>query len=208
MLLDMYTMAFREDPIVHSIIGESGSATYGFARDNKGAKWLRVSQALGCGSGPPSVDCMRQKTEPQIMSAVGSAGRSSVAGPFSPVVDGKVVWSNSQYAIRAKRGLFAKAPYVFMVNIREMELGDAQTFNCPASKAAAARTQNGVPAWRVRFYGGGSTGHSAKLPLVFGSKAGALSDYVMDTWAGFARNPNDYLTKQGWPTKLREALSV
>lgn len=36
--------------------------------------------------------------------------------------------------------------------------------------------------------------------FVFGSKAGALSNYAMDTWAGFARDPQNYLVKQGWPT--------
>jgi carboxylesterase type B len=200
MLLDMYTMAFREDPIFHAVIGESGSSTSGFALNAKNAKWLRVSRAVGCGSGPKSVDCMRQKTEADITKAVGGAGRNGVAGPFSPVADSKVVWSNAQYAARAKQGLFAKVPYVFMVNSREMGIGDAQIFNCPASKAAAARTQHGVLAWRVRFYGGGSTGHGAELPFVFGSKAGALSNYVMDTWAGFARDPKNYLIKQGWPT--------
>jgi carboxylesterase type B len=203
MLLDMYTMAFREDPIVHAVIGESGSSTSGFAINPRNAKWLKVSQALGCGAGSKSVDCLRQKTEAEITKAVGKAGRNGVAGPFSPVVDGKVVWSNAQYATRAKQGLFAKVPYVFMVNSREMGVGDAQIFNCPASKAAAARTQHGVLAWRVRFYGGGSTGHGAELPFVFGSKAGALSNYVMDTWGGFAKDPKNYLIKQGWPTYKR-----
>jgi carboxylesterase type B len=200
MLLDMYTMAFREDPIVHAVIGESGSATSGFALNTRNAKWLLVAQSLGCGPGPKSVDCMRGKTEAEITKAVGSAGRNGVAGPFSPVVDSKVVWSNAQYATRAKQGLFAKVPYVFMVNSREMGIGDAQIFNCPASRAAAARTQHGVLAWRARFYGGGSTGHGVELPFVFGSRTGDLSGYVMDTWTGFARDPKNYLTKQGWPT--------
>jgi hypothetical protein len=90
-------------------------------------------------------------------------------------------------------------PYVFMVNSREIGIGDAQIFNRPASIAAAARIVNVVPAWRVRFYGAGSSGHGAELPFVFGSKAGALSDYVMKTWAGFAKDPNNYLIKEGWP---------
>lgn len=87
-----------------------------------------------------------------------------------------------------------------MVNSREVGIGDAQIFNCPASNAAAARTANGVPAWRVRFYGAGTSGHGAELPYIFGSKAGALSDYVMKTWAGFAKDPKNYLNKEGWPT--------
>src|ERR1700712_1560029 len=88
-----------------------------------------------------------------------------------------------------------------MANSKEVGIGDAQTFNCPASQAAAARVANGVPAWRVRFYGAGSSGHGAELAYVFGSKAGALSDYIMKTWAGFAKDPQNYLTKElGWPT--------
>jgi hypothetical protein len=86
-----------------------------------------------------------------------------------------------------------------MVNSREVGIGDAMTFGCPASQAAAARVAHGVPAWRVKFYGAGSSGHGAELPYVFGSKAGALSNYIMDTWGGFAKDPNGYLTKIGWP---------
>lgn len=164
MLLDMYSLAFPSDPIVHAIWGHSGSSTSGFAVNNRGSKWAKVSGALGCGSGSASVDCMRRKGEAEINKAVGGAGRSGVAGPFSPVVDGKTVWSNSQYASRAKQGLFAKVPYVFMVNSREMAGGiDAMIFDCPASQAAAARTAAGVPAWRARFYGNGVTGHGAEL---------------------------------------------
>jgi carboxylesterase type B len=88
-----------------------------------------------------------------------------------------------------------------MVNSREM-MGavDNTVFNCPASHAASARTANGVLAWRARFYGGGSTGHGAELPFVFGSKAGGLSEYMMTTWAGFAKDPKNYLLKPEWPT--------
>jgi carboxylesterase type B len=199
MLLDMYSMAYPQDPIVSAIIGESGSANSGFALDNKNAKWNSVARSVGCSSGQASVECMRKKTEAEITKAVGNAGRSGVAGPFAPVVDSKVVWSRSGTIARQRQGLFAKVPYVFMVNSREMGVGDGPTFNCPANAAASARVQHSVPAWRVRFYGGGSTGHGAELPFVFGSKAGALSDYVMDTWAGFSKDPQNYLQKQNWP---------
>lgn len=108
MLIDMYTMAYPSDPLIHAAIGQSGSATSGFALDNKGAKFGKVAQALGCGSGPASVDCLRKKSDGDITKAVGNAGRSGVAGPFAPVVDRKVVWSNAEAMARAKNGLFAK----------------------------------------------------------------------------------------------------
>jgi carboxylesterase type B len=108
MLLDMYTLAWPEDSLIHAVIGQSGSATSGFALDNKGSKWASVARSVGCGSGPSSVECMRKKSDADIIKAVGSAGRSGVAGPFAPVVDGKIVWSNSEASKRAKQGLFAK----------------------------------------------------------------------------------------------------
>jgi len=109
MLIDMYTLAFPSDPLIHAAIGESGSATSGFALNNHGAKFAAVAKELGCDSGPASVECLRKISDPDIIKAVGKAGRSSVAaGAFSPVVDNKLVWSNSDAIARAKQGLFAK----------------------------------------------------------------------------------------------------
>lgn len=193
-------MAYAQDPIVAAIIGESGSSASGFALSNGGSKWNTVARGVGCPTGAAGLECMRKKSEADITKAVGSAGRSGVAGPFAPVVDGKTVWSNSQVASRQRQGLLAKVPYVFMVNSREMGVGDSMIFNCPANAAAAARTQYGVLAWRARFYGGGTSGHGAELAFVWGSKAGPLSDYMMNTWAAFAKDPKNALVKAGWPT--------
>jgi hypothetical protein len=87
-----------------------------------------------------------------------------------------------------------------MVNSVETGVVDAQIFNCLASQAAAARTQNGVLVLRVRFTSETTTTHGAELPYVWGMTNSALANYVMDTWGGFARDPENYLVKQGWPT--------
>jgi carboxylesterase type B len=108
MLLDMYTLAFREQPLLHSVIGESGCATSGFQHSNKGAKWAKVAQSVGCPTGAAGLDCMRKKSDAEITKGVGKAGRVGVGGPFSPVVDGKIIWSDAQSTARAKQGLFAK----------------------------------------------------------------------------------------------------
>lgn len=134
MLIDMYTLAYTSDPLIHAAIGESGSATSGFALENKGAKWAKVAQALGCGSGAPSVDCLRTKADADIIKAVGNAGRSGVAGPFAPVVDGKLVWSNAEATSRAKKGLFAKVVssmlYSQTMQIRNARLRQLNSLTC------------------------------------------------------------------------------
>lgn len=92
-------------------------------------------------------------------------------------------------------------------------------FNCPAGDAAAARAAHGVPVWRYRFMGqwsntflgGEGAYHVNDVPLVMGTterKDGAaknspeedeLIQNVMTAWATFAKDPDDGLTKLGWP---------
>jgi hypothetical protein len=92
MLLDMYTLAYPNNSMIKGVIGQSGSATSGFAVENKNKKWLNVAKALGCGTGSSSVGCMRNKSEADVVQALlNSAGCSFPAGAFSRIPDGKVV---------------------------------------------------------------------------------------------------------------------
>jgi carboxylesterase type B len=92
-------------------------------------------------------------------------------------------------------------------------------FNCPASTAAAARARAGVPVWRYRFMArypntlleGQGAYHVGDVPIVMGaterkptaSKNTAEEEQMikntMTAWASFAKDPENGLSKLGWP---------
>ena len=92
-------------------------------------------------------------------------------------------------------------------------------FTCPAGDAARYRTQNGVKAWRYRYFGvwpnldigpDAGTFHSAEVPQIFGNAAlitgikdtpaeKAYGDLMRGIWAAFAKDPDEALTKLGLP---------
>jgi len=92
-------------------------------------------------------------------------------------------------------------------------------FTCSAAEAAKVRLMNGVPVWRYHFADtkAGSTDgapHAAEIPYVFdvgGSVSGPLLSFlgaannpdlvpvVQNAWGAFARDPQNGLTKYGWP---------
>jgi cholinesterase len=93
-------------------------------------------------------------------------------------------------------------------------------FTCVALSSAKARLDHNVPVWRYRYFGdwdnirvGSEAGafHGSELSLVFGtpkrfeSRVKSTPEQVeveklmMSTWAGFARDPLNFLPKLGWP---------
>jgi cholinesterase len=91
---------------------------------------------------------------------------------------------------------------------------------CGSATAALVRSKLKIPTWRYRYMGiwdntnlGPGTGayHSGEIPVVFGATE-YRSDGIKDTpeevkvekdtmkaWATFAKDPQNGLTKLGWP---------
>ncbi|CAN8104550.1 unnamed protein product [Discula destructiva] len=115
--VDIYSFAWAEDPIVNALLSESGSAMrtggplVGLAHQLDGyAKWYNVSQQLGCG-GPEmaatTLDCMRQKTADEVLSAAGEVATGGILQPdFNPWIDEKTVFTDIRE--RALNGNFIK----------------------------------------------------------------------------------------------------
>jgi carboxylesterase type B len=83
-------------------------------------------------------------------------------------------------------------------------------FECPSGAAADARRLHGVPSWRYRYMPNKAV-HGAEIASVFGTAEGrgrnhldatnakTLSKVMMQAWAAFAKDPQNGLTKIGWP---------
>jgi cholinesterase len=86
-------------------------------------------------------------------------------------------------------------------------------FTCPPARAIEARLKAGLPAWRYRYmYANPIAAHGSELGVIWGTtdkiKRGnktttaeeiALSKNVRKAWATFAKDPQEGLTKIGWP---------
>jgi cholinesterase len=175
--VDLYAYAYQDDPIVHAMISQSGTATAFFEPPpkNNSEAWFNASIALGCGDSSvgaqASLNCMRNVPTANLISVTTVADPlKAVLGNFGPTSDDKIVFSN--YDDLAKRGEFIQKPYLvgnndyeaglfwlFAVaaqrNFTDTEwcLFNADVFTCPVAKAAAFRQQNGVKTYRYRYYG-------------------------------------------------------
>lgn len=101
-----------------------------------------------------------------------------------------------------------------------LQIGSELTFGCPAGSASAFRMANGVSAWRYRYMPAWdntaltpTTGayHSGEIPSALGMNAlrpnvtadtdeeAALTKFMVDAWAEFAKNPVAGLSKLKLP---------
>ncbi|KAF2667758.1 alpha/beta-hydrolase [Microthyrium microscopicum] len=158
-----------------------------------------------------------------------TSGVDGVVGFFGPTIDNKYVHSAEDYdKIDASAG-FTKLPLLVGSNHNESVLfrfmaggqakpeellGIDQSFRCGAAKAAAARSNKQIPVWRYHFAdtdgsasgaalysaiglpGFGAT-HSTDVQPVFGK--GKLAKTFQTAWGAFAKDPQNGLSKLGWP---------
>ena len=245
--VDYYSYAWTSDPIVNAFITESGTATSfsNPAPPNNTASWFAATSQLSCGGAsagiPATLACMRTKPFRQILNATASPpGVASLLGQFGPTVDNRLVFPD--YAARASAGQFTHRPYLTGNNDYEAglfkrlaaEAGiqlpaidwaiyDLVTFSCPAATAALARSSNGVPTWRYRYYADfpnlrltstpdSGAWHGAEMYALWQTAASASGDpdtpaeksisrYVAGAWASFAKDPTSALERApfSWP---------
>ncbi|KAF1815958.1 alpha/beta-hydrolase [Eremomyces bilateralis CBS 781.70] len=174
--VDLYSYAYKEDPIVTGFIAQSGVASNrGVTIDTVRDAWYEASAKIGCGGasvGNKTVACMQRKTTQQILDATRPNGTVPALGstPFTPVADGDIVFSD--YEARRNRGDFIQAPVLIGNNDNEggifIVIANAagspvnvnatlaivnQQFTCGSKAAVNGRVNAGVPAWRYRYYG-------------------------------------------------------
>lgn len=101
-----------------------------------------------------------------------------------------------------------------------LDIANLVGFTCEARQAAGLRVDQGVTAYRYRFYGGNYTNlyvdhvgadyHTSELPVVFGTASwltgiqdtpeqASMGAFMRNAWAEFARGPEDGPANLGWP---------
>lgn len=117
---EFYSYAWTADPIISGFIVESGAGASlspgGSASANVSAPWFTISQRAGCGgveAGEKTLECMRAKPWKEILGVMDKRTviPDGVSGAFTPVADGKVVFTD--VAKRRKEGNFIKAVRTF-----------------------------------------------------------------------------------------------
>ena len=177
--VDAYAYAYREDPIVHGLIPDSGVAfnltpTYAGEQEQY---FLNVSSIAGCPQTEKDavLECMRQLPFQTILNATrqvrGSHLYQGVVLPvFRPTVDNITIFDD--YVNRSRNGSFARIPVLlsdadhesgfyritsFAQNITKTERGwqawEAYNFYCPTQWQAYWRRKHGVPTWTYRYFG-------------------------------------------------------
>src|SRR5262249_21753663 len=111
--VDMYSYAYKDDPIVKGFIAESGTVSLGGAGSGSALNaWYSASEKLGCGgkdAGNATVECVRGKTTQEILDAIKPPGAALALSttPFSPAADSEIVFND--YTQRLADGNFIKA---------------------------------------------------------------------------------------------------
>ncbi|KAF8453088.1 Alpha/Beta hydrolase protein [Kalaharituber pfeilii] len=194
--VDIHAHAWARDPIVSGLIAQSGAVGLIPFLDggDRFHAWGNLTDKVGCanaGSEQQKLKCMQQVPWRELIK--GLQALQTCDDPFyfgfGPRVDGKMVFSASEYQRRGALGWFAKVP--LLVGNTDDEVGGSATltpplpscpprqpvgdvrpevlgklltssaFSCPAREAAVSRFLNNVPVWRYRYYGSFNSGVGA-----------------------------------------------
>jgi carboxylesterase type B len=108
--VDMYSYAYPSEPIISSMICDSGAATILISNDYAHSNFIFLAGLVGCGelNTDAELACMRavpaQTLENALSNYVISKATPSIS--FAPIADNRTVFSNN--TDRAERGLVAK----------------------------------------------------------------------------------------------------
>ncbi|GIK07729.1 hypothetical protein Aspvir_003396 [Aspergillus viridinutans] len=214
--VDHYSYAWKDDPIVHALIVQSGNA-------------------LGCGDQSTHdqqiYDCMMTKPAGDIARHLVNTMATTANLPYSPAADDVLVFSNytdrPAAAVPMLIGTTNFENGLFRVYVDE-PLADSEwiqqdqaLFDCPAAARANVSVQQGNPTWRYRYSGvfpnmmlstkaPSGAYHSSEVPVLFDTVAQdliastaeevAIGRYMRGAWAAFARDPVSGLERyDGWP---------
>ncbi|GFF82222.1 carboxylesterase [Aspergillus lentulus] len=196
--VDHYSYAWKDDPIVHALIVQSGNVARIGGRTAEQARtlWLNASEALGCGNQSTHdqqiYDCMITKPAGDIARHLVNTMATTVNLPYSPAAGDILVFSN--YADRPAAAvpmLVGTTDFengLFRVYVDEPLPDDAwiqqnqALFNCPVAARANISVQQGNPTWRYRYFGEfpnmmlstkapSGAYHSSEVPVLFDTVA-------------------------------------
>lgn len=112
--IDYYSYAYKDDPIVHGIVLESGNV-FSFpiiTPEDAVANWYNVSGTVGCGDSGDTLACMRQVDWDLIENATAKVRQAPSNSPyrsvpaFYPIADEELIFSD--YVSLSMSGQFAQ----------------------------------------------------------------------------------------------------
>ncbi|KAK2025667.1 carboxylesterase [Colletotrichum zoysiae] len=243
--VDYWSYAYTEDPIVTGLIAPSGNA-FSFPLNSPGVperNWNSIVAAVNCSNATDVMSCMRTRKWEDIKTAAAAVRPTSSSSvlrgipPFYPMVDDEIVFPD--YVSLTRAGNFSNLPVLFGNNNNEdgyyripaygngvIPTSDQvasfllESFTCPNSYQAKARSEQGISTWVYRYFGDwdntrlfptSGAYHGVDLHMIFGASEDvsgiAPSDPQRQTtvlmqkvWATFANDPTEGLSSVvGWP---------
>jgi acetylcholinesterase len=194
--VDYYNYAYAHDPIISSLIMDSGTAFIPVGtNDQNHTSFSTVAAHFKCPTTPPQaeLDCLRQIPQQDIEAFLAAPGNASLS--FNPVVDNRTKFAN--YTTQSLERNFTLLPAIIGTNTNEgvpflpypttpegrpnQATANTLTLNillCPADYTTKLRYQAGAKTYRYLYAGNFSNiapkawegaYHSSELPLLFGT---------------------------------------
>jgi acetylcholinesterase len=121
MSADYYNFAYPEDPIIHGLIMDSGTAEIqGFFTDGSNhSTFTFVATHFGCGSltAEAELDCLRKVDSSSISAFLKERDDAGFTLPFIATIDNRTTFAN--FTERALAGNFTKKPAIVGTNANE-----------------------------------------------------------------------------------------